>query len=683
MLKYRSEIDGLRALAVFPVVFYHAGFELFSGGFVGVDVFFIISGYLITSLILNDLKNNNFSLANFYERRARRIFPALFVVVFFTSILSFVFLTRSELGSYFKSVIATIFFYSNFYFWKNLPYFESETAFEPLLHTWSLSIEEQFYIAFPLFLIFLHKYYKKSIIIFLILVFTFSFLICQWAATTTAGTLNFYFTFSRAWELALGGIAAYCLNKNYNSPRDLNNIISFIGILLILYSIFFFNKKISYPSFYTLVPAVGTVFIILFAKKNTYVERFLSLKFLVGFGLLSYSFYLWHQPLLTFGRIYFENYTTQEKLMTIMLSLFLSYLTWKNLESRFRQKKKINLKKLLIFFFIFLIFIVLFAIININFFSSNSKNSTESRLAKLLSNSRAVYSTKMDERQFIKNRIIYEFSNPKILVVGSSRLMQVSSDTYNQDLLNFSVSGASVEDHITIVGMALEKFNPEIVLLGADPWLFNQYNEQKRWKSLAKEYDLFLSKIKNFKSTKNFLNLEKSNMEPKIYEEILEKFYNSLNIRNLNFVVSDMKNSDKQIIMRDGRRIYGKKDIKTVEDNHGEVVRYSMERIKFSEEKFILYNKFIDHLINNHKKEVVLVLSPYYQEAYKKTIDEIPAYLEIEQTFRDLAQKKSIKIIGSYDPKKAGCKKNEFYDSSHPKEICMRKIINQNLYNKI
>ena len=147
---YRKDIDGLRALAVLPVIFYHAGFKLFSGGFVGVDIFFVISGYLITNIILKDLSEKKFSIINFYERRARRILPALFTVILATSLLSYIFLTKSELGFYFQSVIATVFFFSNFYFWKNAPYFNSESELQPLLHTWSLSIEEQFYIVFPI-----------------------------------------------------------------------------------------------------------------------------------------------------------------------------------------------------------------------------------------------------------------------------------------------------------------------------------------------------------------------------------------------------------------------------------------------------------------------------------------------------------------------------------------------------
>ena len=212
--KYRGEIDGLRAIAVIPVVFFHAGFNLFSGGYVGVDVFFVISGYLITTIIFKELENKTFSLANFYERRARRILPALIFVIIITTILSFIFLTRSELSAYFSSVIATLLFFSNFYFWKTSPYFSSESDLEPLLHTWSLSIEEQFYVLFPLLLIFFFKYLKKYIFFIFCFGFILSFLVCQFLALKTSGNFNFYFTLSRVWELALGAIAAYYLFYN-------------------------------------------------------------------------------------------------------------------------------------------------------------------------------------------------------------------------------------------------------------------------------------------------------------------------------------------------------------------------------------------------------------------------------------------------------------------------------------
>ena len=247
-LKYRSEIDGLRAIAVIPVVFFHAGFNFFSGGFVGVDVFFVISGYLITTIILRELENKNFSIANFYERRVRRILPVLIFVIFVTSILSFVFLTRSELASYFKSVNATLLFYSNFHFWETAPYFRSESELEPLLHTWSLSIEEQFYIIFPLMLTIVYKYFKKYIIIFFYFSFFSSLFLCHIIALKTGGAFNFYFTLSRIWELALGGISAYyLLNNKIIASKNLKNLYSIFGLILILF--FFLIDKLYIPLF--------------------------------------------------------------------------------------------------------------------------------------------------------------------------------------------------------------------------------------------------------------------------------------------------------------------------------------------------------------------------------------------------------------------------------------------------
>jgi len=320
IIKYRSEIDGLRALAIIPVIFFHAGFNFFSGGFVGVDIFFVISGYLITTIIIKELNNNTFSIKRFYERRARRILPALIFVILISSIISFIFLTRSELGSYFKSVIATLLFFSNFYFYKTTPYFRSESDLEPLLHTWSLSIEEQFYIIFPITLLLFHRFFKRYIFLMLAFGFIASLFICQFLALKTGGTLNFYFTFSRVWELALGAICAHTLiYKDLSYSTLIKNLLSIIGIILIVFSIFFFSRQTVFPSFYTLVPTIGTSLIILFADKDTFINKILSIKLLVSIGLISYSLYLWHQPLLAFGRIFFDDLSIMRKLILFFL----------------------------------------------------------------------------------------------------------------------------------------------------------------------------------------------------------------------------------------------------------------------------------------------------------------------------------------------------------------------------
>ena len=186
----------------------------------------------ITSIIIKELNNNKFSIKRFYERRARRILPALIFVILISSIISFIFLTKSELGSYFKSVIATLLFFSNFYFYKTTPYFQSESDLEPLIHTWSLSIEEQFYIIFPITLLLFHKFFKRYIFLMLIFGFVASLFICQFLALKTGGTLNFYFTFSRVWELALGAMCAHILIfKNLTYYQIENSKINFIKLL--------------------------------------------------------------------------------------------------------------------------------------------------------------------------------------------------------------------------------------------------------------------------------------------------------------------------------------------------------------------------------------------------------------------------------------------------------------------
>ena len=673
--EYRTEIDGLRALAVLPVISFHAGFDIFSGGFVGVDIFFVISGYLITTIIIKDLDNNTFSFKKFYERRARRIFPALIFVILISSIISFIFLTRSELASYFKSVVATLLFFSNLYFYKTTPYFRSESDLEPLLHTWSLSIEEQFYIIFPITLLLFHKFFKRYIFLMLIFGFAASLFICQFLALKTGGTLNFYFTFSRAWELALGAICAYIIiYKNLSFSILIKNLFSIVGIVLIVFSIFFFNRQTVFPSFYTLVPTIGTALIILFASKETLVNKILSIKFLVSIGLISYSLYLWHQPLLAFGRIFFDDLSIIQKLILIFLSVLMSIFSYFFIETIFRDKNKIDFK---IFFrtgYISTIFLIVFSYICYNFFSF--KNSTEVLLAKLLVNNNAVYSTKMDERMFVKNRIIYENLKPKVLIIGSSRIMQLSNDDFNKQILNLGVSGASIEDHIAITLMALEKFDADIILLASDPWLFNKYNNQLRWKSISKEYKTSLKNIK-FKS-KDYNIIEKKNYrEIHLFHELfLEKLYSFLNIRKLDLELkaNQINNLTKDVILRDGKRVYANN--KFEEKIKARVIEYSMNKYQFSDEYYEIYKNFIEYLIDVHNKEVVLLLPPYHLPSYKLTIQEKPFYLDLEAKFKELSKETNIKIIGSYDASSIPCDDNEFYDYTHPKNSCMKKITN-------
>ena len=225
-MTYRPEVDGLRALAVIPVIFYHANYPFFGGGYLGVDIFFVISGYLISSILINDLSRNRFSIVNFWKRRAKRILPALLSVIIFTSILSYFYIPNEEIKTFANSIVSSLFFYSNFFFQYNTGYFDVAAEYQPLIHTWSLSIEEQFYILFPIFLLLFYKNNYK-LILFIILILSLFF--AQWGGNFkftypfiedkflfyNKGFFNdFMFPFSRAWELILGFFAAIILIKN-------------------------------------------------------------------------------------------------------------------------------------------------------------------------------------------------------------------------------------------------------------------------------------------------------------------------------------------------------------------------------------------------------------------------------------------------------------------------------------
>ena len=217
IVQYRREIDGLRAIAVIPVIFFHAGLLGFSGGFAGVDIFFVISGYLITSIILQETESGSFSLAKFYERRVRRILPSLFFVLFVSSIFAWFLLLPVEMKSFSRSLIKVVTFSSNFYFAKSIDYFATAAELKPLLHTWSLAVEEQFYFIFPLLFMVLWRFWQKKMVMLLAFMM-FSSIAFAHYGTTHQAIENFFLLPSRAWELLLGALISFYLAGAYRRP---------------------------------------------------------------------------------------------------------------------------------------------------------------------------------------------------------------------------------------------------------------------------------------------------------------------------------------------------------------------------------------------------------------------------------------------------------------------------------
>lgn len=351
-MTYRSEIDGLRAIAVIPVVLFHAGFEFCSGGFLGVDVFFVISGYLITSILVEELNQGSISLKQFYLRRIRRLIPGF---LFMLLIVSFFYLlvarpSQQESESLSNSVLSSLFFYSNFYFSLNNGYFASSSELTPLLHTWSLSVEEQFYLIYPIFLLFVFKWKNKSPIFLISFIFFSSLFLC-FLGGELLGKWNFYLLLTRAWELAAGALCFFCKIKNCrNYPQYFFDIISLLGLILILGSFYFLDESINSPSLWCLFPVTGTILIIKFCRPQGFVCRFLSAKVLVLIGTLSYGIYLWHHPLLSISRhfvihpFYLDEYVV---ILSILLTFLAAWISYFLIEKPFRSGA-ISLKWLLV-----------------------------------------------------------------------------------------------------------------------------------------------------------------------------------------------------------------------------------------------------------------------------------------------------------------------------------------------
>lgn len=348
-MKYRKEIDGLRTLAVLPVMLFHAGFQTFSGGFVGVDVFFVISGYLITTILITEIENNNFSIINFYERRARRILPALFFMMLVCLQFSILWFMPQDFQDFSQSLIAVSLFSSNFLFWQTSGYFELSAELKPLLHTWSLAIEEQYYLIFPLFLMLTWKISKRFTIHILIIVFIASLAIAQWGSIAKPAA-TFYLLPTRGWELLLGSFIAFYIYKNPHSlqrnssvrwEKEISEFGGILGIGMVLYAIFSFNKNTPFPSLYTLLPTIGASLIIIYANQANLAGRFIGNKFFVFIGLISYSAYLWHQPLFAFIKYKTgEEISKFEAISIIILSIIIAFFSWRYIERPFRDKNK-------------------------------------------------------------------------------------------------------------------------------------------------------------------------------------------------------------------------------------------------------------------------------------------------------------------------------------------------------
>ena len=343
-MRYRAEINGLRAIAVLAVIFFHAEFVIysinpFSGGYVGVDVFFVISGYLITSIILKDLKENRFSFLKFYERRAKRILPALLTVILASIPFAWLYMLPKAMKEYAGSILSSLAFSSNFWFWQEDSYWAEPSALKPFLHTWSLSVEEQFYIVFPITLFLIWKLTPKYMRHVLIIGGLLSILFANFM-TAKAPEFSFYLLPTRGWELLAGAILAKPeLNVGRNCHSILNKVMPAFGIGLILYAVYSFDKNTKHPSFITIIPVLGTMLLLCYSDKKGIVNNILSNKIMTGIGIISYNLYLWHYPIFAFSRLKNSHPSYINKIECIFFSIILALLSYFLIEKPLRYGK--------------------------------------------------------------------------------------------------------------------------------------------------------------------------------------------------------------------------------------------------------------------------------------------------------------------------------------------------------
>ena len=588
-LTYRPEIDGLRSIAVGAVILYHAqiiifGHQLFKGGFIGVDIFFVISGYLITSIILKELySTGSFSFKYFYERRIRRILPALLFVIMVSLPFAWIYLLPTSFIDYSSSILYSLGFSSNFYFhYSGQQYGADSGLLKPFLHTWSLSIEEQFYLIFPLILLILFKYFRKYLIQILTIGFILSLVLADQISRNYPST-SFYFLHTRMWELLAGSILSYFeIKKGHRSKNKLfNSILPIFGLLLIGHSFLFFDDKILHPSFLTLSPIIGTCLILWFCHKDDLISKILSTKLFVGIGLISYSLYLWHYPIFAFERITeFSNNNFLKQLSLGLIIFFLSIFTYYFIERNFRNKK-FKFKKIILILTGLLLVLITFNLYII------SEDGVKTRLPKILQ-----VKLRANDINFHQNNNLQ-----KIVLIGDS----------HKQTLEFHLN-----EKVKKNNLSLFEFDT--------PFYLKDFNFVDRYlKKIDKKF------IKNNNQINNFLE-ENQNLIVILHHRwavyISETYYENeegyKEINNLIFSNYLQPINIKKSTLQE-RQKYIKDSLisqinNIVEKGHKLILVYPVPEMGFSVPKYLLKEIIRE---KNKKEQFIPILSESY-DAYKK-----------------------------------------------------------------
>lgn len=351
MICYRPDVDGLRAIAILAVLLFHIDSSILPSGFIGVDIFFVISGYLITSIILGEVQANTFSLKKFYERRILRLLPALLLVLFFVSAFSYFFFLPNEFKNLGRHIFSGAIFISNFTLSGESGYFDSAAEFKPLMHLWSLAIEEQYYLIFPLVLLVFFKI-SRNVFLLILIALLLSFF-CNLLAIEADPSGSFFMPQFRFWEILAGSLVAVLSGQNQRSEDfklnrlKLQSVYSVVGVILLVLGFLYIDKTKLFPGWWALLPCIGTSLILAGDRQALVNKYLLSNKYLVRVGLISYPLYLWHWPLISFHHIFthdnaLENANGQIKILIIGLAFILAYITYRYIEIPLKRVRMLS-----------------------------------------------------------------------------------------------------------------------------------------------------------------------------------------------------------------------------------------------------------------------------------------------------------------------------------------------------
>jgi len=678
---YEAHIDGLRAVAILFVFAFHVWPETFPLGWLGVDIFFVVSGYLIMRGLIRDIETNRFKFVAFIGRRIRRLYPQLLAMLLASSFAALLMFNARELQEYGLRQMAAMGYFSNVFFSLEGSYFAETKYLNPLLHTWSLGVEEQFYIATPLVLIALWKLRAWKILPLALFVgalsslFIWGFLQTGSLFPTHGNEIAFYWLPSRMWELFSGGLLAWSMH--FSKAKLQQHLVT---ALIVLYTAAYFLTlgffSTSRLGAINILAVVATLMLIKFGGHRNL--RFLKASPLQEFGLLSYAIYVWHWPIVSFLTIVFGSIERNLGIgiVAILGTGVASLWSFKFIEIKFRYSRKPPARR----DFTGVGVLSVLVASSLLFLNSPNLQSAERQSAAALREAEVIYFSGLNERVFVQHRLngLEIDEGWDAIAIGSSRMMQVDSSVTGKRTLNISVYGANVQDLVYLALRGQSAAGVDEVFISIDPWMLNENYRDSRWRTFFEggepELEAALANLDGLGSAQAVerLTLARENKLPGLLFDAINQSENFIAARNMEPEVRDK-------LTRDGRLILNTSvasQLPELDELQSTWTHGGLDTFELSEEKMSYLNDLLAELVER-RVSVNLVLMPYHPAVFdgenqSKARDTIST---IQELLIETFLKHGATVFGDFDPQRVGCDYWEFLDAIHPLQECSSKAL--------